>query len=71
LIDRHQVTLAETAFVGNDINDLARLKIVGLPIAVADAYPAILPSVRYKTQRTGGRGAVREVWGLIEQSYAN
>ena len=61
------VDLNKTMFVGNDINDLPALKIVGLPVAVADAYPEILPFVRYVTKKTGGNGAVREVCDLIYQ----
>lgn len=59
------VQLAETAFVGNDVNDIPALRKVGLPIAVADAYPEILPYVRYQTVKPGGYGAVREVCDLI------
>lgn len=53
------------AFVGNDINDIPAFKTVGLPIAVADAYPEIIPHVLYQTARPGGRGAVREVCDII------
>ena len=50
----------QAAFLGNDVNDLACLRAVGLPVAVADSHPAILPHVRYRTQAAGGYGAVRE-----------
>jgi len=56
------------AFVGNDINDIPALKTVGLPIAVADAHPDILPHVLYQTVNKGGQGAVREVCDLIYRS---
>lgn len=52
---------AATLFVGNDINDIPAFQAVGLPVAVADAYPEVLPHVRLRTQRPGGLGAVREV----------
>lgn len=55
----------ETAFVGNDINDVAAFKVVGLPIAVADGHPEIFPHVLYRTVKSGGHGAVREVCDLI------
>ena len=51
--------------MGNDINDISAFKIVGVPIAVRDAYPEVLPYVMYRTQKRGGRGAVREVCDLI------
>jgi 3-deoxy-D-manno-octulosonate 8-phosphate phosphatase (KDO 8-P phosphatase) len=59
------IPLTETAFVGNDINDIPALKLVGLPIAVADAYPEIFTHVTYRTAKPGGLGAVREICDLI------
>ena len=59
------VALEEIAYVGNDVNDAECLQAVGLPIVVADAWPAVLPLARYRTSRPGGRGAVREVCDLL------
>jgi 3-deoxy-D-manno-octulosonate 8-phosphate phosphatase (KDO 8-P phosphatase) len=59
------IPLQETMFVGNDINDIPAFKSVGLPVAVADAYPEIYPYVLYRTQRSGGMGAVREICDLV------
>lgn len=59
------ITLDEVAFVGNDINDLACLSAVGLPMIVADAHPSVSASARYRTIALGGRGAVREICDLI------
>lgn len=53
------------AYVGNDINDLACLRSVALPITVGDAWPELDGVARYRTQRRGGEGAVREVCDLI------
>jgi 3-deoxy-D-manno-octulosonate 8-phosphate phosphatase (KDO 8-P phosphatase) len=61
------IELSSTMFVGNDINDLPALKIVGHPVAVADAYPEVIPHVVYQTQKLGGRGAVREICDLLFQ----
>ena len=55
----------QTMFVGNDINDIPAFKVVGFPVAVADAYEEVLSHVLYQTQRPGGFGAVREVCDLI------
>ncbi len=55
----------QTIFVGNDINDIPAFKSVGLPVAVADAYPEIDQYVLYRTQKPGGMGAVREVCDLV------
>jgi YrbI family 3-deoxy-D-manno-octulosonate 8-phosphate phosphatase len=51
----------QVAYVGNDINDLACLGWVGLPIAVADALPEVKTAARWVTNAPGGQGAVREV----------
>ncbi len=56
---------AQTMFVGNDINDIPAFKSVGLPVAVADAYPEVYPHVLFRTVRPGGFGAVREVCDLV------
>ncbi len=55
----------QTMFVGNDINDIPAFKSVGLPVAVADAYPEVYPYALYRTQRSGGMGAVREICDLV------
>jgi 3-deoxy-D-manno-octulosonate 8-phosphate phosphatase (KDO 8-P phosphatase) len=64
-IAQNELNIEEVAFVGNDINDIGALKTCGIPIAVADAYPEILPFVKFVTTRTGGHGAVREICDLI------
>jgi len=59
---------ANTMFVGNDINDIAAFRVVGIPVAVADAYPETHPHVIYRTFKPGGFGAVRELCDLIFQA---
>ena len=54
-----------TMFVGNDINDIPAFNVVGLPVAVADAYPETFPHILYRTTKPGGHGAVREICDLI------
>jgi 3-deoxy-D-manno-octulosonate 8-phosphate phosphatase (KDO 8-P phosphatase) len=54
-----------TMFVGNDINDIPAFRSIGVPVAVADAYPEVYPYVLYRTQRRGGLGAVREICDLV------
>jgi 3-deoxy-D-manno-octulosonate 8-phosphate phosphatase (KDO 8-P phosphatase) len=64
------ISLAEIAFVGNDINDRPCLTCVGLPIVVQDAHPDVRPLARYRTRAPGGHGAVREVCDLFERALA-
>lgn len=59
------ISLAMVAFVGNDINDLACLTAVGLPIVVQDAHQGVVPYGRYRTRALGGQGAVREICDLF------
>lgn len=58
------VPLGEIAYLGNDVNDLAAMRVVGWPVAVANAHPLVLEEARVVLRREGGRGAVRE---LIER----
>jgi len=62
------LSLAQVAFVGNDINDLSCLTCVGLPIVVQDAHPDVVPYARYQTKARGGHGAVREICDLLERA---
>jgi N-acylneuraminate cytidylyltransferase len=48
------------AFLGNDVNDLACLRRVGIPACVSDAHPEVRAACRYVTHAAGGQGAVRE-----------
>lgn len=65
LASKAGVTLEQVAFVGNDVNDLACLEAVGVPIVVQDAHPDVLGVAIYRTKARGGRGAVREVSDAI------
>ena len=53
------------AYIGHDVNDLACMSYVGIPIAVADAVPEIKNVARIITKNRGGYGAVREFADLI------
>lgn len=55
------VDLAETAYLGNDVNDLPAMALVGWSVAVADARPEVLAAARIVLTRRGGDGAVREL----------
>ncbi|MEJ1154025.1 acylneuraminate cytidylyltransferase [Microbacterium marmarense] len=58
------VALSRVAYLGNDVNDLGCLEIVGWPVAVRDAHPAVLAAARVTLASTGGSGAVRELADL-------
>ncbi|WP_432921712.1 N-acetylneuraminate synthase family protein [Microbispora sp. CA-135349] len=49
------------AYVGNDVNDLSCMAIVGWPVAVPDAHPRVRAAARVVLSAPGGAGAVREL----------
>lgn len=59
------VPLENIAYVGDDVNDVSALKIVGMPIAVADAAEDVKHHAFYVTRARGGEGAIREVCDMI------
>ncbi|HHW11597.1 MAG TPA: HAD-IIIA family hydrolase [Firmicutes bacterium] len=65
LLEKYKLDPEEVAFIGDDLNDLPLLKMVGLSFCVADAVEAVREKVDYVTRLKGGEGAVREVIDLI------
>jgi len=65
ILDRLSLSVEEVAYVGDDLPDLAIMKRVGLPIAVADAHPAVVETAAWVTTARGGSGAVREICETI------
>jgi 3-deoxy-D-manno-octulosonate 8-phosphate phosphatase (KDO 8-P phosphatase) len=56
---------ADAAFVGDDLPDLAVLRAVGMPVAVANASKEVKDVANVHLTREGGRGAVREFAELL------
>jgi len=63
------IDLKKIAYVGNDINDIECMKVVGYSIAVADAFEEIIKNSSFILNKKGGEGAVREFCELVYQSY--
>ena len=57
--------LQKVVYVGNDLNDLEVMKIVGFPIAPADAHPDIRSISKLVMNAKGGKGVVRELSDTI------
>lgn len=68
ILYQERISQDEVAFIGDDIGDIDLLRIVGFPVAVADAARELFSFVRYKTNAKGGYGAVREVTDLLLNS---
>ena len=65
LLKKYSIRAMESAFVGDDIPDVKILKVVGLPIAVANARSEVKKIAKYITKNTGGSGAIREITDLL------
>jgi YrbI family 3-deoxy-D-manno-octulosonate 8-phosphate phosphatase len=55
------IDLTATVYVGNDVNDIGCLDLVGWPVVVADAHPDVVSHARVVLERSGGHGAIREL----------
>ena len=62
------IDIAETAFVGDDLNDLAVRPVVGLLIAPADACTPVRQGAHAVLRKQGGHGAIRELAEKILQT---
>ena len=65
IMDERQIEPAQIIFVGNDLNDLECMRMVGCAVAPVDAHPAALAEADLVLSKPGGHGAVRELCDLI------
>ncbi len=65
------IPLRETAFMGDDVNDLPALRKVALSCAPADAAAEVLREVDWVSRRRAGRGAVRELCEMLLAAKAS
>lgn len=73
------ITLEEVAYVGDDLNDLGALTVVGFSAAPINAAKDVRELVDYVTVARGGEGVLREVvekiiketerWGLVLEVF--
>ncbi|WP_227429659.1 KdsC family phosphatase [Psychrobacter sp. I-STPA6b] len=64
-----ELSLAECAYMGDDLPDIKALQSVGFSATVPNAHQEVLSRVMMVTSRTGGMGAVREVCDLILKGH--
>ncbi len=65
ILQQENLTLTEIAYMGDDLNDLAVLQVVGLSAAPANAVVEVKERVQYICHHAGGQGAVRELLEYI------
>ncbi len=61
LCDKYNIAPENVAYVGDDINDIDVIKMVGFGCAPADALPQVKSVADYVTKAKGGEGVIREV----------
>lgn len=65
LIAARGIELSQVAFVGDDLPDLGVMRVVGLPVVVANGTDEVFRASRLRLSRSGGQGAVREFAELL------
>lgn len=69
VLARLQITVAEVAYIGDDLNDLECMKMCGLCACPHDAVDGIRSVVDFVCTKNGGSGAVREFIEYIQNRY--
>jgi 3-deoxy-D-manno-octulosonate 8-phosphate phosphatase (KDO 8-P phosphatase) len=61
MVEACGLTPEQVLYVGDDLPDIAPMRIAGLAAAPADAVAEVLAIADWKLERSGGTGAVREL----------
>jgi 3-deoxy-D-manno-octulosonate 8-phosphate phosphatase (KDO 8-P phosphatase) len=61
LVESLQLTAADCAYMGDDVNDLGPMAMVGLPCCPSDAALEVRQQALFVSSHPGGRGAAREL----------
>ena len=56
------IALHRVCYVGNEINDVDVMGVVGLPVCVGDAGAACVAAAKHRLARHGGEGVVLELY---------
>jgi 3-deoxy-D-manno-octulosonate 8-phosphate phosphatase (KDO 8-P phosphatase) len=65
LIAARGIDASEVAFVGDDLPDLGVMRVVGMPVVVANGTDEVFRIAKVRLTRRGGDGAVREFAELL------
>jgi 3-deoxy-D-manno-octulosonate 8-phosphate phosphatase (KDO 8-P phosphatase) len=66
--NEHNIGLGSIVYIGNDINDVEVMRIVGYPVCPQDAYQEAKSVAKIIISANGGEGVVRELLNFIEWS---
>jgi len=59
--EKLKIDLSSVLYLGNDLNDLEVMRVVGFPVAPADAHPAVVALAKHVTRAKGGEGVIKEL----------
>ena len=61
LCKQYRIDLENVVYVGDDVNDLEVIRMVGFGCCPADAVPVVKAAAKYISAAKGGAGVIREV----------
>ena len=64
-VKENSLDLLNCAYIGNDVNDIECMEMVGLSVAPVDAHPDVDDVTIWKLRSMGGRGAIREFADVV------
>ncbi len=65
ILKKNQLKAENIAFIGDDVNDIKLIKVVGLSAAPSDAMEDVVEIVDFVCEHKGGNGAFREFAELL------
>ncbi len=65
VLDDFNINPVECVFIGDDLNDITALEVAGVSVAVSNACDEVKSYADIVTNVSGGKGAIREVAGMI------
>jgi len=65
LLTEAGISEQETAYIGDDVPDIAVMRRVAFAAAVADAHPLVKEAAHFVTESKGGYAAVRELIDIL------
>jgi N-acylneuraminate cytidylyltransferase len=65
ILQERGIAPSDAVYLGNDLNDVDCLRMVGCGVAVADAHPDVRRTADLRLSCGGGHGAVRELCDLL------
>lgn len=65
ICEERDINLSNVCYVGDDINDLEVIKMVGFGCCPADSLPEVKEAAKYVSKAKGGNGVIREICNYV------